>query len=86
MIIKKSLKICDGEIKLIGGAVRNLLLNQKVSKDIDLVTLGSGIKMAKLISKKLNNIPVKVFKSFGTAMILIDDLEFQFVGKFTHVV
>lgn len=38
MIIKKSLKICDGEIKLIGGSVRNLLLNQKVSKDIDLVT------------------------------------------------
>ena len=64
---------------IIGGFVRDAMI-QRSSKDIDLVTLGSGIKMAKLISKKLNNIPVKVFKSFGTAMILIDDLEFQFVG------
>ena len=64
---------------VIGGFVRDVMI-QRPSKDIDLVTLGSGIKMAKIISEKLNHIPVRIFKNFGTAMILIDDLEFQFVG------
>ena len=64
---------------IVGGFVRDVMLNRK-SKDIDLVTLGSGIKLAKEISKKINYIPVKVFKNFGTAMIMINDLELQFVG------
>tara|TARA_Y100000385_G_scaffold75445_1_gene76331 strand:+ start:2155 stop:3594 length:1440 start_codon:yes stop_codon:yes gene_type:complete len=64
---------------VVGGFVRDIMLNRK-SKDIDLVTLGSGIKLAKEIAKKLNNLPVKVFKNFGTAMIISNDLELQFVG------
>lgn len=64
---------------VIGGFVRDVLLSRN-SKDIDLVTLGSGITLAKAISKKLNNLPVKVFKNFGTAMIMVNNLELQFVG------
>ena len=64
---------------LIGGFVRDVILNRS-SKDIDIVTLGSGIELANRISKRLNNLPVRVFKNFGTAMIMVNDLELQFVG------
>ena len=64
---------------LIGGFVRDVILNRP-SKDIDIVTLGSGIELANRISKKLNSLPVRVFKNFGTAMIMVNDLELQFVG------
>ncbi len=64
---------------VIGGFVRDFILNRK-SEDIDLVTLGSGIKLAKEVANKLKNQPVRVFKNFGTAMIKINNLELQFVG------
>jgi tRNA nucleotidyltransferase/poly(A) polymerase len=41
---------------IIGGFVRDLMLGRK-SKDIDIVTLGSGIEMAKGISKKTKKQP-----------------------------
>ena len=64
---------------VIGGFVRDQILRRE-TKDIDIVTLGSGINLAKKISKELDLGPVKIFKNFGTAMILIDDIEVQFVG------
>jgi len=64
---------------VIGGYVRDQLLNRE-TKDIDIVAIGSGIDFAKKTAKKLKSSPVKVFKSFGTAMIIVDDLEVQFVG------
>jgi len=64
---------------VIGGFVRDLLLKRH-TKDIDIVTLGSGIDFAKKVAQKLNNQPVKVFKNFGTAMLLFEDIEIQFVG------
>ncbi len=65
---------------VIGGFVRDLLLNRN-SKDIDVVTLGSGIDLAKRVAKRLGpKTPVSVFKNFGTAMIKSGDLEVEFVG------
>lgn len=64
---------------VIGGYVRDQLLNRE-TKDIDIVAIGSGIDFAKKTAKKLNSSPVKIFKSFGTAMIIVDDIEVQFVG------
>ena len=64
---------------VIGGFVRDQILNRE-TKDIDIVTLGSGIELAKKISKELDSSPVKIFKNFGTAMILVNDIEIQFVG------
>ena len=64
---------------VIGGFVRDMMIN-RTTKDIDIVTLGSGIELAKLVAKKTNNSKVSVFKNFGTAMILNGDLELQFVG------
>lgn len=65
---------------VIGGFVRDLFLKRS-SKDIDVVTIGSGIELANSVSKHLNPSPkVAVFKNFGTAMLKHKDLEIEFVG------
>lgn len=65
---------------VIGGFVRDLFL-QRQSKDIDIVSLGSGIELAKKVAGRLGpKTAVSVFKTFGTAMIKSDDLEIEFVG------
>jgi len=68
------------ETYVIGGFVRDIYLNRK-SKDIDIVTVGSGIELAKKVADNLKNKPqVNVFKNFGTAMLKYKDLEIEFVG------
>lgn len=67
------------EANVIGGWVRDLLLGRN-SKDIDIVTPGSGINLAKTTAKQINNSKVSIFKNFGTAMIKSGDIELEFVG------
>ena len=69
----------DQKAFVIGGYVRDQILN-RTTKDIDIVTVGSGIELAKKTAEVLNSSTVKVFKNFGTAMINVGDLEVQFVG------
>ena len=69
----------DQKVFVTGGYVRDQILN-RTTKDIDIVTIGSGIELAKKTAKVLNSSTVKIFKNFGTAMINIGDLEVQFVG------
>lgn len=65
---------------VVGGYVRDRLL-ARPSKDLDIVCLGSGIKLAQAIAAKLRPIPqIAVFKRFGTAMLKTGDLEIEFVG------
>jgi len=65
---------------VIGGFVRDLFLHRQ-SKDIDIVSMGSGIELAKKVARHLGpKTAVSVFKTFGTAMIKSDDLEIEFVG------
>ena len=69
------------ETYVIGGFVRDLLLNKDFKKDIDIVTIGSGIdlatRVAGLISKKTQ---VQIFKTYGTAMLHFEGIEIEFVG------
>ena len=68
------------ETYVVGGYVRDLLLNRP-STDIDFVCVGSGIQLAEAIKKALGGqVPLSVFKNFGTAMIKDGDLELEFVG------
>ena len=68
------------ETYLIGGFVRDIFLYRK-SNDIDVVTVGSGIKLAKTVAKKLGkHVKVSVFKNFGTAQIKYKQYEIEFVG------
>ncbi len=76
------------EAYLIGGFVRDIFLYRK-SNDIDIVTVGSGIQLAKAVAKKLGkNVRVTVFKNFGTAQIKYKHYELEFVGarkeSYTH--
>lgn len=69
------------ESYVIGGFVRDYLLKKKLPKDIDIVSIGSGIALAEKVAEKLPNNPkVSVFKNFGTAMIKADNLDIEFVG------
>ena len=68
------------ETYLIGGYVRDLFLN-RLSKDIDVVTLGSGIKLAEKVADIIKPKPsLSIFKNFGTAMLKNKNYEIEFVG------
>lgn len=69
------------ECYVIGGFVRDLLLERDSKKDIDIVAVGSGIELALAVSQKIKNQPkVQVFKNYGTAMLRYDDIDVEFVG------
>lgn len=68
------------ECYTVGGYVRDLFLNRP-SKDIDFVTVGSGIEVAQGIAKALGKkAHLNVFQNFGTAQVKCRDLELEFVG------
>ena len=78
-------EISDGqnlETYVIGGFVRDLLLDRKRENyDIDIVTVGSGISLARDVASAINpKLNVSVFKNFGTAMFKFDNIDFEFVG------
>jgi poly(A) polymerase len=65
---------------IIGGFVRDLILKRN-SKDIDIVSVGSGIELAELVASKLgSDVHVSIYKTFGTAQIRQGDMEIEFVG------
>lgn len=67
------------EAYVIGGYVRDILLARK-SKDIDIVVVGSGIELAEAVHKRYRGSKLSVFRSFGTAMVKLRDVEVEFVG------
>ena len=68
------------ECYVVGGYVRDLILNRH-SKDIDFVTVGSGIELAETLAKKLGRkAKVNVYRNFGTAQVRTADMELEFVG------
>lgn len=66
------------ETYVVGGFVRDLIL-KRPSKDIDFVCVGSGIVLAKEVAKTIGT-KVNVFKNFGTAQLVYNGLELEFVG------
>lgn len=65
---------------VVGGYVRDRLL-ARPSKDIDIVCVGDGIRLAENVASHLRPIPrVAVYSRFGTAMIKHGDIEIEFVG------
>ena len=65
---------------VIGGYVRDILL-RRPSNDIDVVTVGSGITLAKKVASLLpGHKEAKYYGAFGTAMIRFEGMEVEFVG------
>jgi poly(A) polymerase len=80
-IISKSAKQIGVDSYVIGGFVRDFILNRGEHKDIDIVAIGSGIALARQVAKNLPNHPkVQVFKTYGTAMLVYNDMDIEFVG------
>ena len=83
-IIQKLKKVVEKskiESYIIGGFVRDYLLDNKKSKDIDIVCIGSGIDVAKALKKNLpNSSKIQIFKNYGTAMFTWNDMVLEFVG------
>ena len=82
-IISKSADEISQPTYLIGGFVRDILLNKNIDKnDIDIVTVGSSEKLATLVNKKLKiKNKVSIFKKFGTAMINYGSTNIEFVSS-----
>ncbi|WP_289713328.1 HD domain-containing protein, partial [uncultured Muribaculum sp.] len=65
---------------VVGGYVRDIFLCRH-SKDVDFVTVGSGIDLATAVSARLGkDAHLSVFRNFGTAQVKTHRVELEFVG------
>ncbi len=79
-LIRETARELNYPTYVVGGYVRDRLLHRP-SKDLDVVCVGDGIKLAESLAEKLRPMPrVTVYSRFGTAMIKHKDLEIEFVG------
>ncbi len=70
----------DRPCYVVGGYVRDLIIGRH-SKDIDFVTVGSGIELAEAVGKQLGRgTNVAVYRTYGTAQVKRGQLELEFVG------
>lgn len=68
------------ECYLVGGYVRDLFLDRKTN-DIDVVVVGSGVKIAEAFAKACGKgCHISVFRNFGTAQVKWKGREVEFVG------
>lgn len=67
------------KVYVVGGYVRDAILGRP-NDDVDIVTIGSGILLARRAAKKLKVHRVNVFKSFGTAQFQLGEVSVEFVG------
>lgn len=78
-LIKDLAQQTSTECYVIGGYVRDRIMGRPFKNDVDIVVIGSGIEFADKLGEKLNT-KVTVYKSFGTAMLVYDGLNVEFVG------
>jgi len=83
----KLLKLIDAyrlnsniEIYLVGGYVRDLIINQ-TSKDIDFLTIGKPYDLVNFLSTNIKKSSYSIYKNFGTASLKYKDYIFEFVGS-----
>lgn len=82
-VLKKIGEIADAEnreVYVVGGYVRDLFLDRP-SKDIDFVTVGSGIELAEAVARGIGpHSSLSVYANYGTAQLRQGDVELEFVG------
>jgi poly(A) polymerase len=67
------------EVYVVGGYVRDILLNRE-KKEVDLLVVGNGPEFAQKIAASLGIKNVSIFKNFGTAQFNYEDYVLEFVG------
>lgn len=78
-IIKNLATKTNTECYVIGGYVRDRIMNRPFKNDVDILVIGSGIEFATMLGEQLHS-KVAVYKSFGTAMLVYNGLDVEFVG------
>lgn len=81
--ISKAASSLNQPAYLVGGYVRDFYLgrlSEKKAPDLDIVTVGSGLKLAEEVAKQLEQSSLTTFKRFGTAMVRHEQVELEFVG------
>ena len=80
-VVSKASSLLKIDSYVIGGYVRDYIMERGNAKDIDIVAIGSGIDLAQKVSSLLATKPtISVFKNYGTAMLKVDQIELEFVG------
>lgn len=70
----------EGDLYLVGGAVRDELLSRPLKNDFDLVTRGDTSELAMLLfKKKVSRIAPVTYPRFGTAMVQVEEVEIELV-------
>ena len=80
---------CNFDAYIVGGFVRDIILNRQ-PKDLDIMVClknndsdenkrFAGINFSKILSKKYNLSNPVIFEKFGTAKLIIDNEEVEFV-------
>ena len=65
---------------IVGGYVRDIFL-ERPSNDMDFVTVGSGIEVAKAVARRIGKrAHLAVFRTYGTAQVKTRQWELEFVG------
>ncbi|WP_185869187.1 CCA tRNA nucleotidyltransferase [Blattabacterium cuenoti] len=81
-IVSLSAKKIKQDSYVVGGYVRDFLLGRMKSEDLDILTIGEGIRLAKEVSKYIKPYPkIRIFKRFGTAMLKYGNQKIEFVGS-----
>ena len=79
LIVGRTADAMHRECYVVGGYVRDIFLHRP-SKDIDFVTVGSGIEVAEAVAKALGKrTSLAVFRNFGTAQVKSRGIELEFV-------
>lgn len=80
-LLRDAAKELDYPTYVVGGYVRDRLISRE-SKDMDIVCVGDGIKLAQQFASMMRPVPrVTVFRRFGTAMLRVaSGMEIEFVG------
>ncbi len=81
-ILKQIGQIADREnitVYVVGGYVRDQFLKRE-TKEIDFVVEGDGPQFAKKIKQQLKGLGLVVYKQFGTASVIVDEMKLEFVS------
>lgn len=81
-IISDAAAELDCPVYVVGGYVRDYYLNRLKEgvMDLDFVTVGSGIGLARKVAEHIEGSSLAVYQQFGTAQVKAGELELEFVG------
>ena len=78
--ISKTVDYLSVDSYLVGGYVRDFLLNKDEKKDIDIMVIGSAMELAKTLKKNLKGSKkIQFYKNFGTAMLEWQDFVIEII-------